>query len=90
MFRTVRAAAVALGAAAALLVPAVGQAQAAPVHLTHKAAVKHCAHHTTGTCKANSKHPKGATAKCKDGTYSYSAHFRGTCSHHKGVRYWYK
>ncbi|MFB7293646.1 DUF3761 domain-containing protein [Actinacidiphila glaucinigra] len=28
--------------------------------------------------------------KCKDGTYSYSAHFRGTCSHHHGVRYWYR
>ncbi|WP_234360276.1 DUF3761 domain-containing protein [Streptomyces sp. DSM 15324] len=27
---------------------------------------------------------------CKDGTYSYSAHFRGTCSGHRGVKYWYR
>ncbi|MFF2102317.1 DUF3761 domain-containing protein [Streptomyces sp. NPDC058202] len=37
-----------------------------------------------------SAHPRGATAKCKDNTYSYSAHFRGTCSHHRGVKYWYR
>ncbi|MCT9011685.1 DUF3761 domain-containing protein [Streptomyces rhizosphaerihabitans] len=41
-------------------------------------------------CKANSSHPRGATAKCKDGIYSYSASFRGTCSHHRGVKYWYR
>jgi hypothetical protein len=32
----------------------------------------------------------GATAKCKDGTLSYSAHHSGTCSHHGGVAQWYK
>jgi hypothetical protein len=32
----------------------------------------------------------GPTAICRDGTYSYSANHRGTCSHHKGVRTWYK
>lgn len=31
----------------------------------------------------------GATAKCRDGTLSYSAHRRGTCSHHGGVAIWY-
>lgn len=31
----------------------------------------------------------GATAMCRDGTLSYSAHRRGTCSHHGGVRIWY-
>ena len=30
----------------------------------------------------------GATAECRDGTYSYSAHRRGTCSHHGGVKRW--
>ena len=30
------------------------------------------------------------TALCKDGTYSYSKNHRGTCSHHKGVKKWYK
>ncbi|WP_327407426.1 DUF3761 domain-containing protein [Streptomyces sp. NBC_01288] len=44
-----------------------------------------CARHTTGVCKANSPHPCGATAKCRDGSYSYSAHARGTCSHHRGA-----
>jgi hypothetical protein len=29
--------------------------------------------------------PAGATAKCKDGTYSFSQHTSGTCSHHGGV-----
>lgn len=31
----------------------------------------------------------GATAKCRDGSLSYSAHRRGTCSHHGGVAIWY-
>jgi len=29
------------------------------------------------------------TARCVDGTLSYSYHDRGTCSHHGGVRYWF-
>ena len=29
-------------------------------------------------------------ALCKDGTLSYSNNHRGTCSHHKGVRTWYR
>lgn len=29
--------------------------------------------------------PSGATALCGDGTYSFSRHHRGTCSHHDGV-----
>ena len=33
--------------------------------------------------------PKGATAKCKDGTYSFSQHRSGTCSGHRGVAIWY-
>jgi hypothetical protein len=32
--------------------------------------------------------PTGASAKCRDGTYSFSAHRRGTCSHHGGVAVW--
>jgi Protein of unknown function (DUF3761) len=32
--------------------------------------------------------PAGATAKCADGTYSFSQHRRGTCSHHGGVAEW--
>lgn len=32
--------------------------------------------------------PAGATAQCADGTYSFSTHRRGTCSHHGGVAKW--
>jgi hypothetical protein len=32
--------------------------------------------------------PASATAKCGDGTYSFSQHTRGTCSHHGGVANW--
>jgi hypothetical protein len=33
---------------------------------------------------------KQATAICRDGSYSYSANRKGTCSHHKGVKVWLK
>ena len=29
--------------------------------------------------------PAGATAHCGDGSWSFSQHARGTCSHHGGV-----
>jgi len=32
--------------------------------------------------------PKGATAQCRDGSYSFSTSRRGTCSHHGGVAKW--
>jgi uncharacterized protein DUF3761/uncharacterized protein DUF2510 len=33
--------------------------------------------------------PNGATALCKDGTYSYAAHHQGACSSHGGVAVFY-
>jgi len=33
--------------------------------------------------------PVGASAQCRDGTYSFSQHRSGTCSHHGGVAQWY-
>ncbi len=81
MLAKVRGAVVAAAMTGALLVPLSMEADAAAAS---------CARHTTGVCKANSPHPRGATAKCKDGSYSYSAHARGTCSHHRGVKYWYR
>lgn len=33
--------------------------------------------------------PSGATAQCKDNTYSHSAHRSGTCSRHGGVKTWF-
>jgi uncharacterized protein DUF3761 len=42
-----------------------------------------------GVCVKRPGHdPRGATAKCRDGTYSYSRHASGTCSHHGGVLRW--
>jgi outer membrane biosynthesis protein TonB len=32
--------------------------------------------------------PAGATAECRDGTYSFSQNHSGTCSHHGGVARW--
>jgi Protein of unknown function (DUF3761) len=32
--------------------------------------------------------PAGATARCRDGSWSFSLHHRGTCSHHGGVSTW--
>jgi hypothetical protein len=32
--------------------------------------------------------PRGATARCRDGTYSFSQSRRGTCSWHGGVAAW--
>jgi hypothetical protein len=32
--------------------------------------------------------PAGASARCRDGTYSFSQSRRGTCSHHGGVASW--
>jgi Protein of unknown function (DUF3761)/Bacterial SH3 domain len=52
----------------------------------------------SGEATAKSRKPRaaeaavnstGATAMCRDGSLSYSAHRRGTCSHHGGVSVWY-
>lgn len=40
------------------------------------------------TYSQNGSVPVGATARCRDGTYSFSQHRSGTCSHHGGVANW--
>lgn len=35
-----------------------------------------------------SRPPAGWSARCRDGTYSFSLHRRGTCSRHGGVGMW--
>jgi len=37
---------------------------------------------------SSSSVPAGASAQCGDGTYSFSLHRSGTCSHHGGVATW--
>src|SRR5450755_4717834 len=37
------------------------------------------------TCSAV---PKGVSAQCRDGSYSFSQSRRGACSHHGGVAKW--
>lgn len=37
---------------------------------------------------ASGKPPSGAAAQCGDGSYSFSKHHSGTCSHHGGVAVW--
>ncbi len=40
-------------------------------------------------CRPSQTNTGGATARCYDGSYSYSHSHRGTCSHHGGVAEWY-
>lgn len=41
-----------------------------------------------GSSSGKTAAPSGATALCRDKTYSYSQHRQGTCSHHGGVAQW--
>ena len=42
------------------------------------------------TVEPKAKPGAGATALCRDGSYSYAAHHQGACSHHGGVSVFYK
>ena len=48
---------------------------------------KHHSVHSPAQSK-NGLAPSGASAKCRDDTYSFSQSRRGTCSHHGGVAEW--
>ena len=56
---------------------------------THVVQTSHTTRTTTAASTTNAGGPNGATAQCKDGTYSHSAHRSGTCAGHKGVQTWY-
>lgn len=62
-------------------------AAAAPA-ATAPAAKSSTAAKSAPTAAAGNTDPTGATAKCKDGTYSKSKHHSGTCSSHGGVAEW--
>ena len=63
-------------------------------HRYHRTYVEHTGYYTNVSghsvhrpAHADSR-PSGASAQCVDGTYSFSEHRRGTCSHHGGVSSW--
>jgi hypothetical protein len=51
---------------------------------TYQDSQGHCVRRPTQARTA----PSGASAKCRDGTYSFSHSRSGTCSHHGGVAEW--
>ncbi|HEX4476324.1 MAG TPA: DUF3761 domain-containing protein [Polyangiaceae bacterium] len=67
-----------------------GAASASPQHATVAPLCKAGYYkNVDGKCVHRpAKDPVGATAKCRDNTYSYSLHASGTCSHHGGVARW--
>ena len=85
------AAAAAATTAAATPAPAPAPAPAPPpASTTTKTTTAHTttSSSTGGSGKSENNDPTGATAKCKDGMYSHSAHRTGTCSRHGGVAQW--
>ena len=81
--KAAKPAAAASSAPAPAAAPAAKTAPAAPAAPAAKAAPAAAPAATAGNTD-----PTGATAKCKDGTYSKSAHRSGTCSSHGGVDSW--
>jgi hypothetical protein len=80
-----------LAAAALAVAPATVASASSVLPVTNSA--HHCVSHTTGLCGwTHHQRPanKYETAQCKDRTISESRHSSGTCSHHHGVRYWFK
>jgi hypothetical protein len=74
---------------AASAAPAAAPAAAAPAAAAPAGAAKSStASKSAPSAAASNTDPTGATAKCKDGTYSKSQHHSGTCSGHGGVAEW--
>lgn len=64
------------------LFEAIAGSNCGPKHYQHFRA--RCVHRPLTTARALT----GATARCRDGTYSFSQNRRGTCSGHGGVSGW--
>jgi hypothetical protein len=96
MFRRILATALAVASPIALA----GTPAAFASHSTSAVARPHSSGHcgpdtyvnARGNCVQRPRHaqlvPQGASAQCRDGTYSFSQSRRGTCSHHGGVARW--
>lgn len=65
-----------------------GAAAPAPAAAAPAKAAPPAASKPAAATSAKSDDATGATAKCKDGTYSHSQHHTGSCSHHGGVAEW--
>jgi hypothetical protein len=76
-------------APAAAPAPSAAMSPAAPAATTAAKSTP-AASKSAPVAAAGNSDPTGATAKCKDGTYSKSQHHSGTCSHHGGVAEWLK
>jgi Protein of unknown function (DUF3761)/Protein of unknown function (DUF1524) len=68
------------------LVPPAGSVRPAPSASATRTSAP--AAKPSGPKAGTSSAPPGATAVCRDGTYSYSQHRSGTCSRHGGVARW--
>jgi hypothetical protein len=60
----------------------------APVNCTNRGTYVNSKGETVKRPEHCSSAPNGTTARCRDGTYSFSQSRRGTCSHHGGVAPW--
>src|SRR6185437_5218399 len=56
---------------------------------THRAYYTNRSGHRVHTPVQARSTPAAATARCRDGSYSFSEHHSGTCSHHGGVSTWF-
>ena len=63
---------------------------AAPAKVTHTSILHRLTKRTTTTTHSTAASAPGGklTAKCKDGSLSYSKTHSGSCSHHGGVATW--
>lgn len=85
-----------LAIALALTCLSVGPADARQRHATGEAALRSHQHYVnvdgqvvhSPSRTVSGRAPAGASAQCSDGSYSFSQHRRGTCSHHGGVAAW--
>lgn len=75
-----------------LLAGGAAQAQPFASQITIHTCAKGYYKNSKGVCAKSSTKapawPAGASAKCRDGSYSFSQSRRGTCSHHGGVAVW--
>jgi Protein of unknown function (DUF3761) len=73
------------GKSAAAAAPAAAESASPAAAPAPSAAASKAAPAAKSAATTGNTDPTGATAKCKDGTYSKSKHHKGSCSHHGGV-----